>query len=266
MRSLALATFFLFILTLSARSFMMSNVERLAFEDDYFDEAPIISKDRKTTRLFQSHDREQLKKQLDQLAVVVTPINVPTPTPQNTLEELEKLEALYLGSYGEGFESISRLIALQEEVSELKKEHQKVLLNTDEFYPMMVFYLLINEGLDLEEINKLQGYSAALRITNEDPTYLTEYIHSDEFLEEVYRYLGVDEEEHYHQNERRIASAPLFVGEADEQAVAWREQNFEQLNYEQKALVDHLMEYRLDPSEIRELVHGYEPQARHERF
>lgn len=257
MRSVALCTLSLFVMVLVARGFSEHN--RLKLESKLADRKEGLERYRS---LFDESNKEKTVRELTALQQVMSPaspsINNQERIANDKLPDLYEIESRYQLAFIDEFIDLDHLFDMHQQMTQARLAHELDLRNTEKFSVHDLLFLIINEGLSFTDINEIENLVSYLGgIERYDQAQ--KYINSSEFLRDVFRYVGVDEDEHYHKESMALKEAPLFGAASPDYQQEWIELNDSYLNEEQQALVNHLMEYRLGHEEIRELVQGYQP-------
>lgn len=244
MQTLAVSTFSLFLVALLAKSLSGQNQDRLD-QNLSQERASVFSSDR---------PKEVVRQELDALAAVVTPAQQPPkeePQIVATVPDFTQMQRELHSAFVDQFIDLDHVRSLQAELQSLKLEHNLAPANTETWDLFLLYYLYLNEGLGWDDINQITSLEELYPNPGELSS-ITRYTLSNEFLREVLQQLGVEA------IERHVANESRGLNLKNESEDSWT--NYQELTKEQKAIYDHLEEFKLSPDQVRELVQGYHHQ------
>lgn len=255
MKSMAMTTFIVFTFAVLAKGFSHYNAKIL-----------YAKVDEKSPLLFEQENKEQLRAELLSLSDVYTETVKPSDQRQPMLAEkkfspdINELERYYFDSFVQNFISFDDIRSRQNEIVDLKIDNKSPLLPSDTYDLFLIYYLLIVEGMGINEINQIESL---YDLFPDDPDLerLNKYVMSDTFAREVLSYVGADEDDHFDQESLALSLVPDdgYQGDLIE-SLDWDgdQQHRTFASEEQEAIYKHLQEFRISPEEVRELVQGYQ--------
>jgi len=191
---------------------------------------------------------------LDTKLALREPSNTNNETPKEDYETiLEEQKLSLITAYMEASNNLDSIRFLQNSIEQTRRNLEMSSLPTENWEPRLVFFLMIREGLQLEDIDQLQNL-ADIGVSPEDMKHVKRTMETEDFLKEILIYKGLVDDDidvavQEAQSQKTLDDALNKMKEDSENELA---------PIDTMALEAKLVEMDYSEDEMEEIAHGHE--------